>query len=259
MFGASCCMSPESVVIIRDPWRDLRARDMSQNPPVPAPSFELKHRIAGASILIILGVVVVPMILSGPKPTASPPVTDAAATNPDTKVFISKITPISGATPAMERESKRAPEITERAPKMTAKPGSKATPEPTGKSPKAKPVAKVTEPAARSAGQKAGRQRTLSKNQRTVQPAATAKTADKSIQRGWIVRVGTFSKPENTARIMSSLEALGFKPSSERVKSSRGVLTRVWVGPYEQRVEAGRARSRIQQKIGEKGLITAFP
>ncbi len=232
---------------------------MSQPPPVIEPSFELKHRIVGALILIILSVVVVPMILSGPKPAANLPVTDAAAKNPDTKVFISKITPIGGATPVLKRESERSPGVTQTAPKPATQPKSAPTPKPTGKTATAKLVAKATKQTPESVVEKTDRQNTKPVDQRTATTESITKPYTKSIERGWIVRIGTFSEPENATRIMSSLKALGFEPSSERVKTGRGVFTRVWVGPYAQRVEAGRARSRIQRSTGEKGLIAAFP
>lgn len=232
---------------------------MSQNPPVIESSFELKHRIVGAFILIILGVVVVPMILSGPKPAANGRATDTVAKNPDTKVFISKITPIGGATPVLQHELKRAPDVAKTAPKPSAKPKSAATPKPTVNTAQEKMVAKATKQTLESDVENTVKQNSSLKNKRTAEAAIATKPNDKVIDRGWIVRIGTFSKSENATRIMSSLIAIGFEPSSERVKTSRGVLTRVWVGPYAQRVEAGRARSRIQQKTGEKGLISAFP
>ncbi len=151
------------------------------------------------------------------------------------------------------------PEVAKTAPKPAAQPKSAATPKPAVKTTKAKLVAKATKKTSESAVDKTDRQNTKPENKQTANTASITKPDNKSIERGWIVRIGTFSEPENSARIMSSLKALGFEPSSERVKTSGGVLTRVWVGPYAQRVEAGRARTRIQQTTGEKGLIAAFP
>ncbi len=232
---------------------------MSQNPPVTESSFELKHRIVGAFILIILGVVIVPMILSGPKRAAHGPVTDAAAENPDTKVFISKITPIGGETPVLKHESKRSPDVAHTAAKPAAKSKPAARPKSTANTAGTKLVAKTAQQPRESAVEKTDTQNSNPVNKQTVKVETKTKPDNKSIDRGWIVRIGTFSKSENATRIMNSLKTLGFEPSSERVKTSRGVLTRVWVGPYAQRVEAGRVRTRIQQKTGEKGLIVAFP
>ena len=232
---------------------------MSPNPPVSDISFELKHRIVGALILIIVGVVVVPMILSGPKPAADPIESDAAGSNPDTKVFVSKITPISGATPTLKREIERSPTVAVTEAASGAKPKPMSAPSPTGSAARRTTVAKATKRQSQAAEEKTGGQRTSQKTNTTASSKPAAKTQNKGIDRGWIVRIGTYSRPENAARIVKSLTALGFETSSERMDTSRGVLTRVWVGPYAQRVEAGRARSRIQQKTGEKGLIVAFP
>ncbi len=234
-------------------------KEMPQNPSISDSSFELKHRIVGALILIILGVVIFPMILSGPKPAADLALNDSAAENPDTKVFISKITPIGGATPDLKRESTRDFPDTTPESRPAAEPKAVATPKPAVKSAVASPAAEKKKQVPDAAKKKTSTPNKARKAERTASAKATTKPLDNTVERGWIVRIGTFSQPENAARIMNSLKALGFKPSSERVKTSRGLLTRVWVGPYAQRVEAGRVRSRIQQATGEKGLIAAYP
>lgn len=232
---------------------------MSQNPAVTEPGFDIKHRIVGALILIVLGVVAVPMILSGPQNGSNLSVNDVAAKNPDTKVFISKIIPIDETSPVLAGESKHSLKVAKIAPHTAKKTNSKAASTTTVKTAKAKPAAKAARQQAQPASEKNGSQRTKPENKRTATSGIITKPDNNSIQRGWIVRIGTFSKPENANRIMSSLKTLGFEPSAENVHTSRGVLTRVWVGPYVQRVEAGRVRSRIQQTTGEKGLIVAFP
>ena len=44
-----------------------------------------------------------------------------------------------------------------------------------------------------------------------------------------------------------------------KIKTKKGVATRVWVGPYAKRVQAARVRTRIERVTGEKGLITPYP
>ena len=66
----------------------------------PESEFDLKKRLIGAFILIGFGVVVLPALLGGEDPQLDP---DQAHPTPslESKVFVSKITPIGGATPKL--------------------------------------------------------------------------------------------------------------------------------------------------------------
>ncbi|MDH3281025.1 MAG: SPOR domain-containing protein [Gammaproteobacteria bacterium] len=214
------------------------------------PGFELKHRIAGAVILITFAVVVLPMILGGPKPSGSS-APSAAAGDPadrqgDTQIFVSKITPIGGATPAPPA----APASSEPVPAANVSSKERAS-SPPAQAPAEKKTEPVPEPAPVA-------------SKAPSKPAAPAPATEKraesaELDRGWVVRVGTYSQSENAKRVMDGLEKLGFEASSGSVQTRNGAATRVWVGPFAQRVEAARARTRIERAIGQKGLIAAFP
>lgn len=234
---------------------------MSYTPPTSEIDFELKHRIVGALILIVFGVVVVPMVLSGPNSASESNTADAS--NADTKVFISKITPIGNADSVTGREAQE-PRGTTGPKGVASKPVSKSPSVTTisreGKKGPTKHAPGKAQNKIAAKDKKVGRKEPKTTAiQNTKKSATAATTSVTSIERGWIVRIGTFSKPENATRIMKILSSYGFKPSSVITKTSRGVATRVWVGPYEQRVDAARERSRIQQVTGEKGLIAAYP
>jgi cell division septation protein DedD len=58
---------------------------------------------------------------------------------------------------------------------------------------------------------------------------------------------------------VAELEKGGFGPSTSAVETSSGSATRVWVGPYETRVEAARMKTRVTQQTGSEALIVAYP
>lgn len=213
------------------------------------PGFELKHRIVGAVILITFAVVVLPVILGGPKPSERDSPTaaqgkDASGNNADTQVFVSKITPIGGATPEPletppDRGSGEEPSSPPSGPPASGQ--SAGDGERHAEASPPEPVAARAAPPA------------------AAQPPAEDRAEAAELDRGWIVRVGTYSQKENAERVMEGLEELGFEASSGSVKTRNGVATRVWVGPFAQRVEAARARTRIERATGQKGLIAAFP
>jgi len=215
------------------------------------PEFVLKHRIVGAVILIGFGVVVLPWVLGGGSGTKLAPESVPAATadnngadsNTNTKVFVSRITPIGGATPPVLTVAK--PEPTETAaqtPPAAATPASKAAP------PQASPTV-GSQPKSTSVPAPESKPKT---------PAKSAK-AEPALTRGWVVRIGTFSKIDNAKRVMETLSKKGFRPKTGKINTKNGVATRVWVGPYAKRVEAARVRTRIERVTGEKGLITPYP
>lgn len=202
------------------------------------PGFELKHRIVGALILIGVGIVALPLILGSPNPDLVPePAADEPVADPETKVFVSKITPIGGSTPVIETPRTRA-----------------ATPSPAARPKKPEPSA----PVAAKDGKPVAKPRVTSDTDAAEKGKSVA-TAIPVPDRGWVVQVGTFGNPKNVNRVMKDLRAKGFSPSSTPVRAKSGPATRVWVGPYAQRVDAARVRARIEQLLGTKGLITAYP
>ncbi len=231
---------------------------MSQVSSVTDTNFELKHRLVGAVILILFGVVVFPMILDAPKPEAEDNNALNDAGDAENKVFVSKIIPISGTTPERRHDSKdtEVPEAASNNVDSAPSPRTAATELDTATE-KARPAREAESAEPRPPDDTgAGATPITSAASR---PAPVSKVPDQAVERGWIVRIGTFSQPENARRILQRLRDNGFAATAESVDTSRGPATRVWVGPFAQRVEAGRARSRIQQTVGEKGLITAYP
>lgn len=230
---------------------------------MPAPtqgeSIVLKHRLAGAGVLIAFAVIVLPLLLGGPREEANGPDHNTAASrDSDTKVFRSNITPIGGATPTAEARNQQ---------------GLKRT---VGEllNPDAPPDGTSTEGAqANAAGDEAdgsqesaqadepgGERRTASRSEDNDQAApAEPAAAPSEIERGWIVQVGTFTKADNAHKLVADLENGGFGASTTEVETTSGSATRVWIGPYGTRVEAARAKTRVTQRTGSEALIVAYP
>ena len=73
------------------------------------------------------------------------------------------------------------------------------------------------------------------------------------------MRVATLVNAKSADKLLADLNEKGFAPDSESIATSKGEGTRIWIGPYERRVDAARVRARLEQQIGLPGLITAFP
>ena len=214
--------------------------------------FALRHRIVGALVLLVCAVVFLPLILRGPDSDQRTETADRAPI-PESQLpegFVSKVLPVprefqDPAAPTLDNI-----DLIVKTDMKTSAPAAPATQAPKpAETPAA--IAKVdttkvdTDKSADTAPKKP-------KTSTPVQPAST-------VTRGWVVQVGTYGKAENVKRMVEQLKGKGYSARTTPVKTGQGELTRVWVGPYEQRVQAGRAQSEIERVVGAKGLIVAYP
>lgn len=81
----------------------------------------------------------------------------------------------------------------------------------------------------------------------------------KKVEQGYIVSVGVYLKRDGANKVINDLKKKGFKPSSSQSKSSKGLATRVFLGPFSTRAAAGKERSKLEQTVGEKGWIIRYP
>jgi DedD protein len=214
-------------------------------------TFVLKHRLTGAAILIAFAVMVLPMLLGGPEDPYRDQAGGDTGGDSDTKVFRSNITPIGGATPTVQDRQDT---------EETAQSRPESPPPASGDGEASEPVQSA------GSGEADGGQDKEASETDDVASEVAARDDKKEdqkqeggVSRGWIVQVGTFKNQENVKSIVDRLEKGGFESSTTEVDTSEGPATRVWVGPYETRVEAARIKTRVKQKTGSEGLIVAYP
>lgn len=195
---------------------------------------------------------------------------------PEEQVYISKITPLDGesdspgassglsaASPEsslddqelamleqLDRQQNQAPDLSQQTAVTSANKTSAATAEEKQESETPKPRASESTPSSTAAAA----------STEAADPV-TATVSKPSIDVGWIVQVGVFTDKKGAARVVQDLRSKGFVPSTTIVDTNRGKATgtRIWLGPYEQRVEAAKAKSLLTSKTGEAGFIRAYP
>ena len=196
-----------------------------------------RHRLIGASVLVLLGVVGFPLLFdtqprpisvdipieipakSTPAPAVKPPPTAAAPTAPPA--------PAKPAAPSVEtRDTSSARDAvveTAAPPKPVAEPA-KAAPTPT------------------PAPADAERARALLEGKTATPPAATpAATAERLV-----VQVGAFSEEAGARSVRQKLEAAGLKTYTHVAETSEGRRIRVRLGPYNNRADADKAAARVK-------------
>lgn len=92
-------------------------------------------------------------------------------------------------------------------------------------------------------------------------PKPAVKPTSKNVDVGWVVQVGVFTDKSGASKVVDDLSSKGFKPSTSTVDTNRGkgTGTRVWLGPFAQRVDAAKTKTRLTERTGEPGFIRAYP
>jgi cell division septation protein DedD len=169
---------------------------------------------------------------AAPAPAASTP-TPAPAPTPAAK-------PSSSVAAA----STAAPTKTESLPPEPAKPVA-AAPKP-AEAPKpapAKPEVAKTEPA----------------KPEPAKPVVAAPAAPAASSVGFAVQLGAFGRAEDADALRDRVRAAGFSAFVEQVRTDKGALNRVRVGPVANRGDAEQLRAQVAAKVGISGMVRPHP
>ncbi|QZA78789.1 SPOR domain-containing protein [Deefgea tanakiae] len=77
-----------------------------------------------------------------------------------------------------------------------------------------------------------------------------------SAKKTYYIQVGAYADAEKAAELVSKLKNAGVKASSEKIKTSKGELTRVRVGPTDDEAKA-KAWIKAMQEMGVSGSLVA--
>lgn len=223
----------------------------------------VKERLIGASILVALVVLIVPELLSGPKPNAAPaPTLPAAAPEPIRNVTVDLTTSKAPANAEAEPDSQPAasaassanssagPGRTEQT--VTAPAGAAASMPPAGGAAPAKLQPKTA--AARPAPAREAPAREAPAH---VTPVESAVPSPKSSGHGsWSVQLGSFASRANADNLTRQVKGQGFAVFVLVGGSGASVRYRVRVGPLSNRESAERMAAKLKS-LGHAGSLVA--
>lgn len=196
-----------------------------------------RHRLIGASVLVLLGVVGFPLLFdtqprpisvdipieipakSMPAPAVKPPATAAAPVAP----------PPTAKPPAPVVEARETLSAREEVVEAAAPP---------------KPAAEPAKPA--PAPTDAERARALLEGKPASTPATTTAAPVAAATERLVVQVGAFSEETGARSVRQKLEAAGLKTYTHVAETSEGRRIRVRLGPYNSRAEADKAAARVK-------------
>ncbi|WP_300656066.1 SPOR domain-containing protein [Hydrogenophaga sp.] len=227
------------------PTRMFKSRSGSQgNPSTPPPQSidavrrRARHRLIGASVLVLLGVVGFPLLFdTQPRPiSVDIPIeipaksTPAPAVKPPSTAAAPAAAPPTAKPPAPSVEARETLSAREEVVEAAAPPKSTAEP--------AKPA---------SAPADAERARALLEGKTATAPAtAAAATPATAVAERLVVQVGAFSEESGARSVRQKLEAAGLKTYTHVAETSEGRRIRVRLGPYNNRAEADKAAARVK-------------
>ena len=196
----------------------------------------LKERLIGASVLVVLAVLIVPVFLDGPPNDAEmvseavtlPGQNDQERTKQVVVLNLDRTEPVPTSAPSIGLESKPEPARSE-PPTETNTPETN-TPETTSNTAAPAPVSVKTELSA---------------------------TTESSTGM-WAVQLGSFSNQANAERLAADLRDQGYAAFLSKLESGSGNLHRVRIGPQKDRDSAEAVATQLARS-GHSGQVVPHP
>lgn len=90
-----------------------------------------------------------------------------------------------------------------------------------------------------------------------AKPVESPKSAASNV--GFAVQLGAFSQAADANALRDKLRAGGFSAFVEQVKTDKGTLSRVRVGPVASRADADKLKAQVAAKVGINGMVRPHP
>jgi len=187
----------------------------------------LKQRLVGASVLIALAVIVLPMLLGGrPESSVAESQKIELPPQPEKLDFETRRYPIGESPPAPQ------PQLDEQSakPLPSPAPAARTVPAP-GPETESSPVSESPSSAAATVAKE------------------TQAPADKGAR--YVVQVASFGSTDNANRLSGTLRGYGYAVLLDSVKSDVGTLHRVRVGPFPSEADANAAVGRLKSQVAD--------
>ena len=200
---------------------------------LPDGYFNLKHRLVGATVLILVAVILLPRVLTGTDAESVRSSVNMRTTPQIQPQVLSVVTPLKSDPTEVSKGTRI--EIIEQP--VVARAGDGAG------------IVKSND--AHSAGG--------IKNQNVEIPLSSRSSVSRSIVKGFIVQVGIFQQRENTRNLILNLEKDGIDAKTEAIEIDGRQATRIWLGPFSTRSEATREGNKAMMRTHSKPIVKEWP
>lgn len=203
-----------------------------------------RRRLVGAIALVLLAVIVLPMVFDS-EPRQGAPAVSVRIPSEDDAGFSPKPAPKIPAAPVAPAAPKSVPKAPQESPKAESAPKAEAKSEPKPEpKPEAKPEAKADEkPAAQAAAKPAA-------------PDAEKQRAEAAMSgEQFVVPVAALANADKVKELVARLTEAKLPYYTERISTAQGQVTRVRVGPFDDRSAAEKAAERLKMLGLKPGSI----
>ena len=90
-------------------------------------------------------------------------------------------------------------------------------------------------------------------------PKPTEASKPAASDTGFAVQLGAFSNAADANALRDRARGAGFSAFVEQVRTDKGTLSRVRVGPVANRADADRLKAQVASKIGVDGMVRPHP
>ena len=239
----------------------FKSRSGSQGNASPSPPQSIeavrrraRHRLIGASVLVLAGVVGFPLVFdTQPRPISVDIPIEIPAKNIPTPAKVTSKPAASAPVTTVRDGIGEQEEVIETAPEPAPAPAPTPVPTPTPTRP---PVAAAPAPAAaapaappakpaQQPSAEANRARALLENKPAAAAAAKPAAATATAER-LVVQVGAFAEEGSARAVRQKLEGAGLKTYTHVAQTPDGRRIRVRVGPFDSRAEADKVAARVK-------------
>ena len=250
----------------------------------------LKERLVGATVLVLLAVVFVPMLLDVPQEEREGPPANPIPERPRGGFTTKTISLGEPETPrldaAIEREHRRHAQEVSAAPRDSvetpATASASTTRDETSSASAAQESATAAQESASAAQESvAAAQESASAAQESAsaaqEPVAATQESAAAPQEsaaapqesaaetagtapdGWAVQLGSFSVPKNALALRDRLRAKGYTAFIESGFTATGGVSRVFVGPVLDRGRAESSMAKLRREMQLEGIVVRYP
>jgi DedD protein len=210
-----------------------------------------KHRLIGAVVLVLIGVIGFPMLFdTQPRPVAVDIPIEIPGKNTVKPLAMPASTPaapkVAASAPASAANEKVAApsSLTPREEIVSEKPVAPVAPELPAIKTEAKPEPKAVAKA--PASDEAARAKALLEGKPVTPAPAAAKVAGTETEGRLVVQVGAFADEDKAREVRQKLERAGLKTYTQVADTKDGKRIRVRVGPFATRADADKAAGKIK-------------
>lgn len=89
-------------------------------------------------------------------------------------------------------------------------------------------------------------------------PVKAVTLNNEGVPKGWVVQVASYNTPEAAKGFLSKLQNADYPAFTKTLKTSKGVVTRIYIGPKISKDSAAKLQQELNKKYGLKTLLARF-